>query len=120
MPSYPIRPTFPIDVRSPSGTVKVGRQGLAVTLDVDDSKIINALPITTGQFFGALEALYPGSSATIQAAVPTDPTSAVNRAYETTAFIAPDCTLLAFIKATLNLTDEQVVDLLAAAAFQPK
>jgi hypothetical protein len=27
MPSYPLRPTFPIDVRSPSGTVKIGRLG---------------------------------------------------------------------------------------------
>lgn len=120
MPSYPIRPTFPIDVRSPSGTVRVGRVGTAVTVDLDPARVLDALPVTTGQVFAALEVLYPGASATVRDAVPSDVTSAINRAYRTAAFITADSPLLAFIKATLFLTDTQVNDLLAAAALQPK
>ncbi|MDV2984152.1 UNVERIFIED_CONTAM: hypothetical protein Q9R58_07545 [Methylobacteriaceae bacterium AG10] len=120
MPSYPIRPTFPIDVRSPSGTVKLGRQGLAVTVDLEPARILGALPITSGQFFSALEAVLPGATASLQAAVPSDPSNAVNIAFRTTAFIMPDSALLAFVKSTLNLSDAQVSDLLAAAALQPK
>ena len=69
MPSYLLRPTFPIDVRSPTGTVKVGRQGMAVTVDVDSTQLANALPVTPVQFFAALDAAFPGASATVQAAV---------------------------------------------------
>ncbi|TFZ59298.1 hypothetical protein E4V01_07530 [Methylorubrum sp. Q1] len=120
MPSYPIRPTFPIDVRSPTGTAKIGRQGTAVTVDVSGDQIVNALPPTSGQFFGALEAAFPGSTATVQASVPADVTSAIHRAYQTTAFVTPGCALLVFVQATLNLSDAQVSSLLAAAALQPK
>ncbi|SOR27125.1 protein of unknown function [Methylorubrum extorquens] len=119
MPSYPIRPTFPIDVRSPSGSVRVGRQGTAVTLDVVGGGGTDG-QVTAGQFFAALEALRPGASAIVQDAVPSDPGDAVNRAYRTTAFITPDCALLAFVRDTLNLNVVQISDLLTAAALQPK
>lgn len=120
MPSYPIRPTFPIDVRSPSGTVTIGRQGTAVTVDVSGDQLVSALPPTSGQFFGALEAAFPGATATVQSAVPADATSPIHRAYQTTAFVSPGCALLVFVAATLNLNDVQVSSLLAAAALQPK
>lgn len=119
MPSYPIRPTFPVDVRSPKGTVTLGRQGASLTLDVSVERIANALPPTSGQFFGALEAAFPGAVATVQGAVPSDPSSAINRAFHGTVFITPNCLLLAFVQTTLSLTDAQVEDLLAAAALQP-
>jgi len=35
MDSFPIRPTAPADLRSPGGTIKIKRQGTAVTLDLD-------------------------------------------------------------------------------------
>lgn len=117
MPSYPLRPTFPIDVRSPSATVRVGRQGTAVTLDVIGG---GGGQVTAGQFFAALEVMRPGASAIIQDAVPSDPGNAINRAYRTTAFVAPDCALLAFVKETLNLRVAEVSDLLLSAALQPK
>lgn len=120
MPSYPLRPTFPVDVRSPSGTVRIGRQGTAVTVDVTGEQLLATLPPTTGQFFGALEGMFPGSTATLAGAVPADPSSPVHRAYQTTAFISAECALLVFVKATLGLTDLQVESLLAAAALQPK
>ncbi|AMB47848.1 hypothetical protein [Methylobacterium sp. AMS5] len=118
MPSYPIRPMFPIDVRSPSGTVTVGRQGAAVTVDVVASS--TAAQITAGQFYSALENAFPGASATVRDAVPSDVTSAVNRAYRTTAFVVPGCVLLGFIQATLSLSDAQIEALLVAATLQPK
>lgn len=120
MPSYPFRPTFPIDVRSPSGSVTVGRQGTAVTLDIGSNQIVNALPPTKGQFFGALEGAFPGSLATIRDAVPSDPANPVNRAYTATAFVVPGSALLLFVQTTLSLSDEQITSLLAAAALQPK
>ncbi|QIJ77124.1 hypothetical protein GU700_22660 [Methylobacterium sp. NI91] len=120
MPSYPIRPTFPIDVHSLTGTVKVGRQGTAVTLDVSGDQFVNALPPTSSQFFGALEPAFPGATATVQAAIPSDPTSAVHRAYQLTVFVTPGCALLALVQAMLDLSDAQVTDLLAAATLQPK
>ncbi|CAO4162742.1 hypothetical protein [Methylorubrum populi] len=120
MPSYPLRPTFPIDVRSPTGTVKVGRQGMAVTVDVDSTQLANALPVTSVQFFAALDAALPEARATVQAAVPADPSSVINRAYHGTAFVTPGCILLGFVQSTLNLGDAQVADLLASAALQPK
>lgn len=119
MPSYPIRPTFPIDVRSPTGTVKLGRQGLAVTLDVVGGGLSDG-QVTANQFFAALEALRPGATAIIQDAVSSDPGNPINRAYRTTAFISPDCALLTFVKETLNLSLVQVSDLLLSAALQPK
>lgn len=120
MPSYPLRPTFPVDVRSPSGTVKVGRVGTAVTVDLDPAKVFEALPISTGQLFAALDVLYPGASATVRDAVPSDVASPINRAYRTTAFVTADSALLAFVAQTLSLTNVQVADLLTAAALQPK
>lgn len=120
MLSYPLRPTFPVDVRSSSGTVKVGRQGTAVTVDVSADQIYSALPPTLGQFFSALEVAFPGSTATVEAAVPSDPTNAINRAYRTTAFVTADSALLMFVQSTLSLTDVQVASLLAAASLQPK
>lgn len=72
MPSYPIRPTFPIDVRSPSATLRVGRQGTAVTLDVVGGGFSDG-QVTANQFFAALEALRPGATAIIQDAVPSEP-----------------------------------------------
>lgn len=120
MPSYPIRPTFPIDVRSPTGTVKVGRQGAAVTVDVSGDQLIGALPPTMAQFLGALEAVFPGSTASVRAAVPSDPTSVANRAFNATPFVMPGCALLDFVQTTLNLDAMQVSKLLASAAIQPK
>lgn len=121
MPSYPIRPTFPIDVRSPSGTVIVGRQVAAVTLDVVATGGGGGeSTITAGQFYAALESAFPGASATVRDAVPSDVSTLVNRAYRPTAFITPGCALLVFIKATLTLSDAQIESLLAAAALQPK
>lgn len=120
MPSYPVRPTFPIDVRSPSGSVTVGRQGTAVTLDIGSDQIVNALPPTKGQFFGALESTFPGSLATIRDAVPSDPAHPANRAYSATAFVVPGSALLQFVQSTLGLSGEQIANLLAAAALQPK
>lgn len=120
MPSYPIRPTFPIDVRSPTGSVKIGRQGIAITIDIDPTQIVECLPPTAGQFFGALEAVLPGSSATIQDAVSSDPASSLNRTYRTTSFITPGCVLLVAVASILNLSAAQIEELLAAAPFQPK
>lgn len=120
MPSYPLRPTFPIDVRSPSGTVKIGRQGTAVTVDISGDQIVSALPPTQGQFFAALEVAFPNSTATVRAAVPSDPTNATNRAFNSTPFVTLGCALLSFVQSTLDLSDVQVSDLLADAALQPK
>lgn len=120
MPSYPIRPTFPIDVRSPSGSVKVGRVGAAVTLDLNADRVLDALPISSSQFYAALDALYPGASATVHDAVPSNVLDPINRAYRTTAFVTAASPLLAFIQATLSLTDAQVSDVFEAAALQPK
>lgn len=111
MPSYPIRPTFPIDLRSPSGILQVTRQGGTVMVDV---------PVSPAQFFAALESSFPGASATVQAAVPSDPGDPVNRAFRQTNFITPGCALLTFITATLGLTGAQVTNLLVLAASQPK
>lgn len=83
MPSYPLRPTFPIDVRSPSGTVKVGRVGTAVTVDLDATKVFEALPVRTEQPFAALDARCPGASATVRDAVPSKVASPINRACQT-------------------------------------
>ena len=111
MPSYPIRPTFPIDLRSPSGILVFGRQGGAVMIDTSPSP---------AQFFAALEALMPGASAAVQAAVPSDPGDPTNRAFRQTNFVTPGCALLAFVTATLGLKAAQVTALLAQAALQPK
>ena len=119
MPSFPIRPTFPIDVRSPTGSVKLGRQGMSITFDIDPSGVAAKLPPSRAQFFAALEAMIPGATATVQAAVPADPTSALYRAYTLTSFVTPNCALLAFVVATLGLVPAQVTSLLAAAAAQP-
>lgn len=119
MPSFPIRPTFPIDLRSVSGSIKLGRQGASVTLDVDPGAVI-AATVSPSQFFAALEAFQPGASATVQAAVPTDPGDPINRSFRQTNFITPGCSLLTFIAATLNLSPAQVATLLAQAALQPK
>ncbi|MGG3814027.1 hypothetical protein ABEV34_20620 [Methylorubrum rhodesianum] len=119
MPSYPLRPTFPIDVRSPTGTVKVGRQGTAVTVDVVGSGG-GSSDVTAVQFYAALEAAYPGSSATLRNAVPSDVSSPINRAYRATAFVTPGCALLDFVQSTLSLSGAQIESLLAAAALQPK
>ncbi|CAO4179713.1 hypothetical protein EEDFHM_03573 [Methylorubrum populi] len=122
MPSYPLRPTFPIDVRSPTGTVKVGRQGTAVTVDVVGSGGGGggSSDVTAVQFYAALEAAYPGSSATLRNAVPSDVSSPINRAYRVTAFVTPGCALLDFVQSTLSLSGAQIESLLAAAALQPK
>ena len=119
MPSYPIRPTFPIDVRSPTGTVKVGRQGTAVTLDVVAASGGDGA-LTAGQFYAALENAFPGASAKVRDAVPSDVSNPVNRAYRTTAVITPGCALLVFVQATLSLSDAQIENLLASAALQPQ
>jgi hypothetical protein len=120
MPSFPIRPTFPLDVRSPSGSLKVGRQGASVTVDVDSAGVINVMPVSPAQFFAALEALQPGASATVQAAVPSDPGDPIHRAFAQTNFVTPGCALLAFITTTLGLTSLQVTNLLAQASLQPR
>jgi len=120
MSGYPIRPTFPIDVRSPSGSVKVGRQGASLTVDVDGTGVLNVMPVSPAQFFAALEAFQPGASATVQAAVPSDPGDPIHRAFAQTNFITPGCALLAFVTTTLGLTSVQVTYLLAQAALQPK
>lgn len=120
MPSYPLRPTFPIDVRSPAGTVKVGRLGTAVTVDVSGDQLSAALPPTPVQFFAALEIAFPGATATVEAAVPSDATNPINRAYRTTPFLTPGCALLVFVQAALGLDDAKIASLLAAAALQSK
>lgn len=120
MSGYPIRPTFPLDVRSPSGSLKVGRQGASVTVDVDGSGVFNVLPVSPAQFFEALEAFQPGASATVRAAVPSDPGDSINRAFAQTNFVTPGCALLTFVTTTLGLTSAQVTSLLAQAALQPK
>ncbi|QDI83146.1 hypothetical protein E8E01_23405 [Methylorubrum populi] len=120
MPSYPLRPTFPIDVRSPSGTVKVGRIGTAVSVDISGDQIVSAFPPTPGQFFAALETAFPGATATVQAAVPSDTTDPINRAFTGTVFVTLGCTLVTLVQATLGLSDTQITNLLAAAALQPK
>ncbi|MFC6790561.1 hypothetical protein ACFQE0_13690 [Methylobacterium komagatae] len=111
MSSYPIRPTFPIDLRSPGGGLVLGRQGGTVTIDT---------PPSPAQFFAALEALIPGASATVQAAVPSDPSDPTNRAFRLTNFVTPGCALLTFVTATLGLTSVQVANLLTQSALQPK
>lgn len=111
MPSYPIRPTFPIDLRSPGGVLSLTRQGGTITIDV---------PVSPAQFFAALEASIPGSSATIQAAVPSDPGDPINRAFRQTNFITPGCALLAFVTSTLGLSGQQGLNLLAQATTQAK
>ena len=120
MPSYPIRPTFPIDVRSPSGSVAVGRQGASVTVDLNAASVVASLPVSPGQFFAALEASTPGATAQVQAAVPSDPGDPIHRAFFQTNFITPGCALLTFVTATLNLTSVQVASLLTQASLQPK
>ena len=120
MSSYPIRPTFPIDVRSPAGTLKLGRQGASITLDVDGTGVLKVMPVSPAQFFAALEAFMPGASATVQAAVPSDPGDPTHRAFAQTNFITPGCALLTFVTATLNLTSVQVASLLTQASLQPK
>lgn len=119
MSSFAIRPTFPLDVRSPGGSVSVGRQGGTITLDVNPASVPVVLPVSPAQFFGALEALIPGATATVEAAVPSDPGDAVHRAYTMTTFVTPGCALLTFVASTLNLTSAQVATLLAQAALQP-
>ena len=120
MPSFPIRPTFPTDVRSPTGTVLVGRQGASVTVDVSGNALMGALPVSPAQFFAALEASIPGATAQVQAAVPSDPGDPIHRAFSLTNFVTPGCALLVFVTATLGLTTVQVANLLAQAALQPK
>jgi hypothetical protein len=120
MPSYPIRPTFPVDVRSPTGSVAIGRQGASLTLDVSGTAIVNALPVSPTQFFAALEAFQPGATATVRAAVPADPGDPINRAFQGTNFVTPGCALLVFVTATLGLNSVQVANLLAQAALQPR
>ena len=120
MSSFPIRPTFPIDVRSPSGSLRLGRQGASVTVDIDGAGVLNVMPVSPAQFFAALEAMMPGASATVQAAVPSDPGDPINRAFTQTNFVTPGCALLTFVTTTLGLTSLQVTSLLAQAALQPK
>lgn len=120
MPSYPIRPTFPIDVRSPAASVRVGRQGGSVTLDLDPLGVAAALPVSPAQFFAALEISQPGATAIVRAAVPSDPGNPINRAFQSTPFITPGCAFLGFIASTLTLSSAQVTNLLAQAALQPK
>lgn len=50
MPSYPLRATSPIDVRSPQGTLRVGRAGSAITVDLAE-----ALRESIANVIGALQ-----------------------------------------------------------------
>lgn len=118
MPSYPIRPTFPIDVRS-TPSVTATREGTAFHFDLNRSGAIDSLGPSRSQFFAALESLSPGSVATLTAAVPSDPSDAVNRAFGGTTFVTAGSVLVTFAKATLALTDAQVATVIAAAAALP-
>ncbi|MFK5596800.1 hypothetical protein ACFZ8E_07320 [Methylobacterium sp. HMF5984] len=116
MPSYPIRPSFPIDVRS-TPTVVVTREGTAFRFDTTG---VGGTPgPSRSQFFGALEALTPGATAVLAAAVPSDPGDPINRAFNSTAFVTAGCALAAFVKATLGLSDAQLASVLAQAAALP-
>ncbi|POR42575.1 hypothetical protein [Methylobacterium sp. V23] len=115
MPSYPIRPTFPIDVSS-SPSVTATRVGTGFRFDLNPAGAAATLSPGRNQFFAALEDLIPGATATLAAAVPSDPGDLNNRAFTGTAFVTAGCTLVVFAKATLGLTEEQIAAVLAAAA----
>jgi hypothetical protein len=118
MPSYPIRPTFPIDVSS-SPSVTATRVGTGLRFDLNPAGAVATLSPGRNQFFAALDAIVPGATATLTAAVPSDPGDPSNRAFNGTAFVTPGCALVVFAKTTLGLTDDQVETALTQAAALP-
>lgn len=118
MPSYPIRPTFPIDVRS-TPSITATREGTAFRFDIAAGGIVTAPGPDRRRFLAALEAYTPGATATLTAAVPSDPSDVVNRAFTGTAFVTAGSAFTDFVKATLTLTDSQLAYVLAQAALLP-
>ncbi|GLS44356.1 hypothetical protein [Methylobacterium brachythecii] len=114
MGSYPVRPTFPIDVRPGPGVI-TGRVGASLQIGVDIGTIAQNLKPSRNQFFTALETAYPGASATVMAAVPSDPSDPVNRAFTGSLLVAGTGPLAQFVKTTLGLTDNQLATILDAA-----
>ena len=68
-----------------------------------------------GQFLAALEASGAGRVATVRAAVPSDPSDPIARAWEHTTFVAADSTLAQFVKTTLLLSNDDLNTILINA-----
>ncbi|KQP61121.1 hypothetical protein ASF41_22900 [Methylobacterium sp. Leaf111] len=115
MPSYPIRPTFPIDVRS-TPTIAATREGTSFRFDIVPGSLGDLPGPDRAQFFAALEAFIPGATSTLAAAVPADRSDPVYRAFNDTTFVTPAGALVVFAKNTLGLTDPQMTAILAQAA----